>query len=255
VLLPSEAWEGEGSLGEAVAAVWPGATADITFDADPLGATLVRFADSLGDIRVGEEKRPALASLQGRPGRQHRAMYRWGAAAIALAACVMGVAAFVVNRSATAARDKALEVRSAWRGEAGRILPAVNEGTSASPNLDYQAVEALRAELERQRKAIAPVQATPEKPVLPELETLSFVLSNDQYQLQRLSISGLMVVIEVIVPGTAAYEELSESLNRIAGSAVSSWDRETRPDARGVRATFTGRWSAATRSGAPGGIS
>lgn len=256
VLLPAEAWTDSASLGESVAAVWPGATADIAFDDDPLGAALSRFADGLGEGAPADAGSPALVSLQSRPGRQHRSMYRWAAASIALAAGVMGVAAYVLNESAKTAVEEAAAARTGWREVAGGILPSVNEDYMAEPNFDGEAVAELGAELDRRRREIAPVQATPEKPVLSELEALSFVLGNADYRLTRLDISGSSVYIDVTVPDTAAYEELMESLSRIAGSSIRRWEPSVNPAPQGqIRVQLTGFWRESARSTPPGGVS
>ncbi|HZW10668.1 MAG TPA: hypothetical protein VFF69_12260 [Phycisphaerales bacterium] len=254
VLLPESAWSDDASLGESVAGVWPGATADIAFDEDPIGAALARFADAIGGVRAQPEAMPAIAALQARPGRQHRAMYRWGAAAIALAAAVMAVAAFVVHNSAEEAEVRGAAARTEWRRMAGEIYPLVNEGQSAGPNFDGYAVGELRTELERRRKLLAPVESIPEKPILAELETLSFVLGNPDYQLTRLDLSSNAVIVDVTVPDTAAYEELVESLSRIGGSAIRQWERSPRPaPGGGIRAQLTGLWGDAPPP--PGGVS
>jgi hypothetical protein len=253
-LLPDGSWSAEESLGESVAAVWPGATADITFDSDPVGAALARFAEGIDGTHGEPEAMPAIVTLQSRPGRQHRAMYRWGAAAIMLAAGVMGVAAFVVHQSATEAEAEAAAARTEWRRVAGEVYPLVNEGSTAAQSFDGYAVGELRAELERRRQLVAPVQATPEKPILPELETLSMVLGNPDYQLTRLDLSSNAVIIDVTVPDTAAYEELVESLSRIAGSAVRQWERSPRAVPGGIRAQLTGLWGDMAAP-APGGVS
>lgn len=250
-LAPPDAWSDDASMGECVAAVWPGATTDISFDDDPLGAALVRFSESLDDGGAGAAPAGAIAALQARPGRQHRAMYRWSAVAVALAAGAMGVAAFLVHQSAQQAMAKAGEARAAWRATAAEILPSLNDQLQSSPAYDSRAVLDLQTELEERRRQVAPVQVAPEKPVLAELETLSYVLSNSDYRLERLDISSSAVIIDVTVPDTAAYEELVEALSRIGGSAVGQWDRNPRPvsGSPAIRAQFTGLWAVPARPG------
>lgn len=252
LVLPGEAWSDTESLGECVAAVWPGATADIAFDDDPVALTLTRFADSLGDPRLTDGGKTTIQGLASRPGRQHRAMYRWSAAAIVLAAGVMGLAAYQVHASAGLARAAAQEHRTEWRKKAGALLPAVNEGARAVELWDLRAVEDIQLELDRQRRAVAPVATAPAKPILQELETLSFVLGNADYKLESLDLAESAVTITVIVADTAAYEELTAALNRIAGSSVSNWQATPRTVPTGIRVSLVGLWVSPARGNTGG---
>ncbi|VAX42345.1 hypothetical protein MNBD_PLANCTO03-532 [hydrothermal vent metagenome] len=253
LVLPEQAWDDSMSLGECVAKVWPGATTDIAFDDDPVAMVLSRFADGLGDPRVTDTTRGTLEVLQARPGTQHRSMYRWAAVAIALAAGAMGVAAFQVYASAKAARTQAEEVRTAWRATAGELLPLVNDSFAAGPGWDARAVADIQEELDRRRRKVAPVRATPQKPIMQELETLSFVLGNPDYKLEKIELSETAVTITVVVPNTAAYEELVESIERIAGSSVREWDKTPRPVPDGIRVNLLGLWGDPTQSTTAGG--
>ena len=251
LVLPECVWQGESSLGERVAAVWPGATADIAMENDPIALALSGFADALGDGGSPAD-RPSLQQLQTRPGRPHRAMYRWAAAAVAIAALGMAAAAFRVHGAANVADTKAEEARRVWREQAAELQPADNLGPYAGPAYDAVAVENLRMALETQRRAVAPIAITPPKPVLRELETLSYVLGNPDYQLVRVSLTEIAVTLVVVVPDTAAYEELTNSLQRIAGSAVAEWSQSPRPKGDGIEVTLNGLWVSQIRP-QPGG--
>ena len=180
-------------------------------------------------------------------------MYRWAAVAIALAAGAMGVAAFQVYASAKTARAQAEEVRTAWRTTAGELLPLVNDSFAAGPGWDARAVADIQEELDRRRKKVAPVTVTPQKPIMQELETLSFVLGNPDYKLEEIELSETAVTITVVVPNTAAYEELVESIERIAGSSVREWDKTPRPASDGIRVKLLGLWGDPTQSTTAGG--
>lgn len=251
LVLPDWVWHDESSLGERVAAVWPGATADIAMENDPIALALSGFADGLGDAGSTAD-RPSLEQLQTRPGRPHRAMYQWAAAAVAIAALGMGGAAYRVHASAKAADSKADDARRVWREQAGQLQPADSTGVMAGEAYDAVAVENLRAALETQRRAVAPIAITPPKPVLRELETLSYVLGNPDYELRRVSISDFAVTIVVVVPDTAAYEELTNSLQRIAGSAVAEWSQSPKPQGDGIEVMLNGTWVSQGRT-QPGG--
>jgi hypothetical protein len=249
VLCPEGVWADEGGLGARVASVWPGATTDLVTEDDPLGLVLGRFAEAESE-RPGNGEAPGLGELQGRPGRPHRSMYRWAAAVVALAATGMGVAAWRVHDAGAEARRRADQARSEWRQIAQGLVPDINEGLLGL--YDAQAMQELQARLEARRRAVAPLAISPEKPVMRELETLSFILSNPEYELRDLSLSELVVTITVDVPDTAAYEDLVTSLSRISGSSVRSWTPSPQTVGGRLRVTLTGDWDTSTRSGAGG---
>jgi hypothetical protein len=251
VLLPAAVWQDGSSLGERVAAIWPSATADIAFDDDPLGVVLSRFADGLADPRVPDAGRATIGALQSRPGRQHRSMYRWGAVAISLAAGVMGVAAFVVHSAAVGARDEAADDRREWRAVAAELMPSINEGPFGA--VDARAVQDMQDQLDAIRRAVAPVAVTPEKPILRELETLALIVGNPDYTLEKIELSSIAVTIEIVVPDTAAYEELVASLEGIAGSSVRTWSKTPTARPNGIRASLVGQWDTGARAVPPGG--
>lgn len=251
LMLPEWIWQDEQSLGTCVSAVWPGATADIMMEDDPVAHLLASFADALGDGTV-ESSGPVLEQLQHRPGKPHRAMYRWAAAAITIAAMGMGAAAYRIHDIAKVASTKANDSRTAWRTKAGGLSPEINEGIFASPAYDAKMIEDLRLALETRRRAVAPIAITPQKPVLRELETLSYVLGNPDYEVRKITLSPLSVTIDLVVPDTAAYEELINSLERIAGSSIAEWDQTPRAQGDGVRVTLNGTWASQTKP-QPGG--
>ncbi|MBK7403829.1 MAG: hypothetical protein IPJ41_04140 [Phycisphaerales bacterium] len=245
LVAPPGAWADESGMGEAVSGAWPGATADITFDEDPVSLALARFAERESDAPA--EAKPSLEQLGMRPGRQHRAMYWWAAAAIVLASLGMGVAAWKVQSSASAIRRDAAKARSDWRKQAEQLLPAVATGPAASRSFDGKAIADLRESIDKRRQSLTPIKATPEKPVLQELETLAFVLGNPDYDVQKIDLSSAAVVIDLYVPDTAAYEELVASLGSIAGSSVSTWDKSPRSENRNgrpaIKVSLIGYWA------------
>ena len=241
MVLPQAAWSEEAPLGESVSGVWPGATADILLDDDPVGLALTRLAGAIDDTGGGRRAAPgaALEGLSNRPGRPHRLMYLAAAAAVGMAAIATGAAAWRVQDAASEARVEARKLRTQWRDQATGIHAPASEITVR----DNEVVFLLQDELDRRRKALMPAQNEPDMPVLEELEALSFVLGNPDYQLERLSVTSYNVLIEVVVPDTPAFEELLESLPRIGGSRIATWTSEVRElGGQGVRCTFTGLW-------------
>lgn len=222
---PSEGGLSSARIGRMLAERWPQATIDFVREQDPIGATLGRLAGH------GVAGASGIDELTNRPGRAHRAMYRWAAVALFCAAGVLGALAFHVLESGGTMKDAASSMTRAYVELAGK------EGLSpATALLDLQGA------IEKASKAnIDPTTIEVPRPVLHELEALSFVLSSDELTLRELTISPLSITLKVEVAQTGQYEALAQSMRAVSGSVV-EW-RDT-VNARGgvVEATFTGSW-------------
>ncbi len=260
VLLPEDAWHAtdDQSLGQALAAIWPHATLDIVFEDNPVEVVLERYNRLCGSAHASNQQAaPACAAsrlrtLEERPSKQHRSMYHWSALAITAAALGMGVFAWQTHRASKAALEQAQSIRTQWRDIARDIMPASAKGQKAQPSFDSIVIQDLQSELAKRTAAVAPIKIEPEKPILQELETLSFVLGNPDYKLEQLSITPLGVMMTLTVPDTAAYEDLAAALNHISGSSIGKWTpkiirnyRNTRTGQNtGLRCSFDGSWKA-----------
>jgi hypothetical protein len=234
-------------FGAALAKVWPGASVDMTFSADPLGLTLQRVA------QVMEDRTQALVSIESlatRPGRQHRSMFVWAAVAFAAVAAAIGGLAVSFNRDAGRARRDTEEIRNQWQGLVKDAMPAA----LTSP---YGERDALRGEIEkRERELRPPDKAEPTYPVMEVLEIISLVLSTSEIKLEDITVdTGLTrVSLAVTVSSTEEFEPLTAALKAIENPYISSWDMTyTKQSDTKISVRYSGVWSDFVRTGRPAG--
>ena len=207
---------------------------DVIDEADPIGLTLRRLAERLDSGKAGG---PAvdeqLVGLSNRPGRVHRAMYRWLAILLLAASGAMVALAWNFWDQRSASQEQLALVRSNQR----ELLEA------GAPDLvnDRLALLHLRERIDRARGP-ATVDVPPPKPVIRELETLAFVLGNPDYELQEIDISSLSVTFRVRVDDTLAFEQLQKSLLGIAGSSVAWTPLIPRQQGGRIDVSANGTW-------------
>lgn len=234
-----------GPFGSGLGAAWPGASLDLAMVADPIGATLLRLVSRAAPGDDG------LATLTHRPTRAHRRFYTWTAAAIAIAACVLGVAAWRLQQAAGRLSADAL----ALRAKADALVDEVDQEARLNP---HGVVASLDDKIDALRKQLAPVQQT-EMPILQELDTLSRVVGIEGLQLREINLSSALATVTVIADSLKMLDDLRPALNGISGSAVGNWTfgtpREVRTgDQLQYEATFSAQWLPRTgRPATPGG--
>jgi hypothetical protein len=209
-------------LGMTLGRLWPGATVDLAVHEDPIGATLHRLATMEEDPAIPTgDGRTALIDLSRRPGRAHRAVFRWASLAVlAGAAALLGVAWKGFSAAATANEEQ--------RKKHDETIKAVTDVAAPKSALDQERVKGdpvgfLRAQIESKRKSSTRLEGIePPKPILPELETLSMVLGSAGagVELDQISMQNSVITLYVVVPDVATGEALAASLNDVAGSHV-----------------------------------
>lgn len=216
-----------GAIGRVLTRMRPDTPIDIVTETDPVGATLARLA--------GRGPRPGstgISELTERPGRAHRAMYRWGAVALLCAAAAVGAVAWRLLSVGNGVGEQINGLQQTFV----TIATDNGLGVGSTTMLDLELrIEQLRAE------QVDLNSIEPPPPVLEMLESLSFILASDDFRLKELSISPLSITLKVEVDETGMYESLTQSLRNIAGPAV-DW-RSTITTARGtdaIEASFTG---------------
>ncbi|KAA0217246.1 MAG: hypothetical protein DYG94_01590 [Leptolyngbya sp. PLA3] len=222
---PGEGGLTSAQIGSALSQRWPQTTIDFVREQDPIGATLGRLTGRDGASPAG------INELTNRPGRAHRAMYRWAAVALCCAAGVLGTLAYHVLESGAKTQAAGTSVTNAYAELAG------SEGLNpATALLDLQSA------IEKASKAaIDPSTIEAPRPVLQELEAMSFVLSSDELTLRELTISPLSITLKVEVAQTEQYEALAQSIRAVSGSVV-EWRNTLNARGGVVEATFTGDW-------------
>ncbi|MCC6677958.1 MAG: hypothetical protein IT436_12510 [Phycisphaerales bacterium] len=239
-----------GAFGAALGAAWPGASLDMAMVPDPIGATLLRLV-SRSSPAAAPAAGDGLTTLSLRPTQAHRRFYTWTAAAVVIAAAVLGVAAWRLQQVAGRLTADA----QALRAKADALVDQVDSGLRLEP---LGVVVALDGKIAELKKQFAPVQQT-EMPVLKELDTLSHVVGIEGLQLREINLSAALPTVIVVADSLKTLEDLLRALNGISGSSVGEWSfgstRETRVGEKlQIEATFSAQWLPRTgRPATPGG--
>lgn len=256
-VLPEGQEEASAQFAQALGAAWADASVDVVSHADPLGATLRRYAEILEGTPApsSTDVSPArgLTDLALRRGREHRRMHVWTAAALCVAAGVVTMMGIGLRRQADHALTQASQWDAAWRSRVSTTLPdMILQRPGVSP------LTLLRSELEnRERRTRRPEKAEPAMPILTELETLSFVIGNPEYTLESIELDTKGINrLRVVTADVRAAEDLLEALRGISGSHIGAWrDQFTpKPDKDGtqrVLASFNGSWVRPAEGGTP----
>ncbi|MFI4898849.1 MAG: hypothetical protein ACIARR_13625 [Phycisphaerales bacterium JB059] len=218
-------------LGRAITEACAGASVDLLDASDPVGETLTRLAER----REGQSVvRGGLEDLARRPLRAHRGMYVWAGVAMLLGAAGAGVLA-------KALWDK--------RGELNEQIEAAKTNrqeilakTDLSPAEYAGAHLVLPGKIAALRGGDAP--AEPIMPVLQEFETLSYVLSNEEWDLVTLSVRPTAVSVRVSVPSVVEAEAFEDAVLSITGSNLEWTPMDFRERGDRVDCSMTGQWSA-----------
>ena len=212
------------TFGGTLTRLLPGVSVDGATDEDAIGTTLRRAAGLLEHTPRGRGPAPsgasALLALASRPGRRHRQMHVWRAAALALLAGAIGLAGWRLQSRAAEAKAAGAEWNTKWRELVKAEYPDV-----LRPRPGVSPVMALTDEVrKRQRELVPPERTELTMPVLAELETISMVIGHDTVQLESLELnSSTRVTLVLTVPALRDAESIVESLKHIGGSYVASW--------------------------------
>lgn len=206
-------------IGEALGRAWPGATVDLAVIDDPVGATLLRLAETAAGsagVPTDAGARSSMVVLSHRPGRSHRSMYRWAAGLLLAGAGALGAIAWQAYRAADSAAAEAEASRELTEKAIVEALPE-----AANSPLGRRLLAAKVEELRRERGPVNGLDPT--RPILGELDALSMVLGDPTIEIEDISLRPDIVLVTVLVPsgpeGTKLAEGLSVDLNRIQGSS------------------------------------
>jgi hypothetical protein len=241
-------------LGMSLGRLWPGATVDLAVHDDPIGATLRRLAGMEEEAPVPQDGRTTLVELSRRPGRAHRAVYRWASLAGLAAAAALVVVAWKSFAASGAGRHEQAKVHGGMVETAGKLAPPAND--IEREKLNSQPAAYLETKVDAKRKTANPAAALDSaKPILQELDTLAVVLGSGAgsgIELDQLSLLNSNVTLVVAVPDTRTGEDLAHALTEVAGSHV-RWGQPNWDSNRGggkhpgkQLLTLYGTWETAT---------
>lgn len=214
-------------IGTALTRAWPGSLTDLAGCDDAVAETLRRALDA----------RPinAFAPLTDRPTRAHRSAYRSAAAALVIASVCVAVLAGLFFARAARTRAMADDIRAERTEVLSRVDPALVTDPFA-----LRTIEASIAALERRTGALR--EDNP-RPILPELETLSLVLSAPGISVDEIDITDTVVTIKARLADVQAAEQLDQALRRVGGSQL-RWTGPSVTPGRSaeVNATYSASW-------------
>lgn len=216
-----------GEIGTGLTRVWPGALTDLVGCDDAVAETLRRTLDA--------RHINAFAPLTDRPTRTHRAAYRWTALALIVVAGAVGVLAAKFFARASDTRDQL----AALRAERTEVLTAVDPALVLDP-FPLLAIDAQINTIERRTGAVA--EENP-RPIMAELDTLSFVLAVPGVTVQSIQLTDTLVSIQARLSGARAAEELDQAL-RAVGPSQLRWNPPSITSGTNgqVVATYSAMW-------------
>jgi hypothetical protein len=168
-------------------------------------------------------------------------MYRWAGAALILGAAAVGWTAMTLYAQGSKTASEAKRVRSEMVGEIMKLQPPITD-------LRLPTAE-LQARLSRLVSRTGPMQVTPTKPVLEELETISFVLGMTGIEIDSIQLTHTLVKVKIRTKDLSLAEQINEALRSIEGSHL-QWRPQPELSNRGeqIEATFSAVWNTGSSS-------
>jgi hypothetical protein len=237
--------ESVGAFGQALAEAMPNTTVDVAIDSDPIGTTMRRLAERI-DVRApdNDDPRSVLVALGARPSRAHRSMYRWAAVAVCLLALCITIAGWRTGQATAQVRAAASQARASASEAVAKVRPAI----AGSP---FMAVDLETELLTAQRQSMPPDAFQPARPIVRELEGLSFLLAMPTLTLEDIDLTQVNGRVTFFVPDTAMAQEIEAACRDLDGLSM-LWKAEIRTvdgsSDRRVRCSLTGVWPARSAS-------
>jgi len=218
-----------GEIGSAINKAWPEATIDFIEHDDPIGETLSKIASGQrGDGLV------SLEALSNRPGRAHRSMYRWAGMSLVAVACVIGFMGYQLFVQANGIKNETKQIKAQRMESINSFDPVL--AISRFPVMD------LGAKLSQLRGSQGPLEVARAKPIIEELETLSYVFGIPGIEITSIRLNSAVVTVAVMVDDIRQAEQIDQSLSKIKGSNL-RWRTMTPKNVKQrIQATFNARW-------------
>ncbi|MEL6499642.1 MAG: hypothetical protein AAFZ67_10290 [Planctomycetota bacterium] len=230
--------DGIAMLGRAIGSSWSQASIDLFRVPDPIGSTLLRLRETTAG---GKPTRPldplaGLDELASRPGRTHKAMYRWCALAmIAGAACCVALG--------IQQRQVAGEAITEAAALTGTQRERVRQAMPDAPDLTYPALVAANERDRLRADRETPPELQPIPPILLGVEQIGFVVSSTGVRLERLELASGIATVAVTGPTTESVELLPSALRDGTDLFIWSASADIRQERGRYRAGITGFWS------------
>jgi hypothetical protein len=197
-------------VASALAELWPEAVMDVQTPDDAL-VEVVR--QSLGSQHDSLDAGHALSVLARRPGRGMRRVYQLVAIALAAAGLALAALGYRWQAKVEGVRADAAEIRQEYMAEIAAIEEMLGRpGVIAN---DLVPMLALRREVDQATRA-SQITRAPARPVMRELESLSFLLGElgDRVDLQKLEISSVGgFTVQMVTEDVAIVGDINRLLN------------------------------------------
>ncbi len=217
-----------GEIGIALSQAWSDATIDLIEHNDPIGETLGKVAqgprDGLG----------SLEAITDRPGRAHRSMYRWAGVSLVAVAAVVGIFAYQLVSQAGQIKNKTSAIQIQRMTIIDKFDPQLI--TSQLPVLD------LQNKLAQMRKSQGPLRIARSKPILEELETVSYLFGFPGIEIDSIKLNNATVMVTVRVDDIAQAEQINQNLASIKGSHLRWRTMTYKPQGVKIVASFPASW-------------
>ncbi len=219
-------------IGAALAKAWPDATIDLIEHDDPIGESLHKLASTHQGKSID-----SLGALENRPGRVHRRMYRWAAAALVAVSALIGLLGYELFAQAEQVNEQTAKLK-VQRLES---ITSYDQELVLSPFV----IKDLQNQLDQMRQSQGPLTTSQSNPIMEELETLSYVLGTPGIEIITLQLNNNTVAITIRVEDIAQAEQINQSLTAIRGSHLRWRPFELKNRGQQIEATFTARWKEA----------
>jgi len=183
-----------------LADLWPEAVLDIDAPEDPLLEVLRTAHESRRDnLEPGQ----AMVALATRPGRSMRRVYQFVGLALAAAGLALAAVGIRWQGQVDAVRDDAAEIRQAYTADITEVEEML--GKPGAIVNDMVPMIALIREVDQATRS-SEITRDPPRPIIEELESLSFLLGElgDRVELEEITATGVGGFSIIMMTGDAA---------------------------------------------------
>lgn len=215
-----------GQIGVALTKSWPNATVDLVEHDDPIGETLSK-------VKSGQDITP-LSGLTSRPGKVHRSMYRWASMALVAVAATIGLFAYQLYSHADSIKEQTSLIE----------IDRMNAMNAFDPELvlSMLPVMDLQARLDQMRSSQGPLSVKEAKPILEELETVSYVFGIPGIELDSIRLNNTAVTVIMRVEEINQAEQVYQGLSAIRGSHLRWSSMAPKNQGQKIQVTYNARW-------------
>ena len=220
---------------------WPTATIDLITEPDPILKTLRTIQGIDEPLDDAHDATGFGGQLTNRPGRSHRSMYRWAGVMFLIASGCIGWIAWSLWTTGSKTMAEAKDIRSEMVRQATTLQPPILDMRGLSVELQAR-VNALKAKS-------GPVNVVPTKPVLEELETISYVLGMSGIEIDTIQLTNTLVKVKIRAADLQIAEQINEALRSISDSNL-QWRATPDLTNRGtqIEASYTATWNTGSSS-------